>query len=333
MARRVVLQELKIPEEGSPNIDIVLVHGLNGGPIDTWTHAEPRIFWPKEWLPVQFPQARVFSFGYNADMYGNTSIAGIRDNARSLLSRLELQRDGLASPTPIVFIAHCLGGLIVKQALCIAEFDSTYKDAAIHINTTLVAFFGTPNQGTNRDNWRHIAELYGHIKGERAGLVDVLLRNSDELSAMNETFRQLTDHYDVSTFYERQNFQGTDAPIVSPTDAQVGLSYEKLVPVEADHLTMCQFFDTNDFDILCSHIAAAAGIKHTKAKIDVPAAPDRPKNHGVLHLQATQLDAAEEVSALPDTESVQGGGARADGKERATKARVSFWRRVFGGRG
>lgn len=50
-------------------------------------------------------------------MYRNNSVASIRDNARSLLSYLELERRPARrrDSIPIVFVAHCLGGLIVKQ--------------------------------------------------------------------------------------------------------------------------------------------------------------------------------------------------------------------------
>lgn len=120
-------------------LSIVLVHGVNGDLVKTWKDPQSGTFWPQELLPQKFPQARVLSFGYNADMYRNNSAAGIRDNARTLLSYLCLEREELDSPTPIVFIAHCLGGLIVKQALYFAEFDSdpTLEDADIHINTYL----------------------------------------------------------------------------------------------------------------------------------------------------------------------------------------------------
>jgi len=46
-------------------------------------------------------------------MFRNNSMSTIRDNAKSLLACLDLERRQVNRP--IVFAAHCLGGLIVKQ--------------------------------------------------------------------------------------------------------------------------------------------------------------------------------------------------------------------------
>jgi len=95
----------------------VLVHGLNGGYTKTWTctTGDSDVTWPKDLLPGVQPQTRVLSFGYSGDVYKNPSHSGIRDIARSLLSSLKLRRHS-DRDRPIVFLGHCLGGLIVKQA-------------------------------------------------------------------------------------------------------------------------------------------------------------------------------------------------------------------------
>jgi triacylglycerol esterase/lipase EstA (alpha/beta hydrolase family) len=97
-------------------ISLVLIHGLDGNRIRTWTHQQSKVFWPKDLLPKKQPQTRVMTFGYSADIYQNNSIAGIRDIARALLARLIDEREDLDEARPIVFLAHSLGGLIVKQA-------------------------------------------------------------------------------------------------------------------------------------------------------------------------------------------------------------------------
>jgi len=55
------------------------------------------------------------TFGYNANIYGNTSIAGIRDNAMRLLAALRDKREDGYESRPIVFVGHSLGGIIIKQ--------------------------------------------------------------------------------------------------------------------------------------------------------------------------------------------------------------------------
>ena len=101
---------------------VVLVHGLDGDPVETWEHitagtkSQRRTVWPEDLLPKILPRVRVLSFGYNGDMYRSNSVAGIRGNAGALLSHLKSHRYGVDQTRPIVFVAHCLGGLIVKQA-------------------------------------------------------------------------------------------------------------------------------------------------------------------------------------------------------------------------
>ena len=72
---------------------IVAVHGLNGDPINTWTSRKTNAFWLKDFLPRDVPNARVMTFGYNADAaFGNTT-AEIVDHAKSLLSSLVDRRE------------------------------------------------------------------------------------------------------------------------------------------------------------------------------------------------------------------------------------------------
>ena len=73
---------------------IVAVHGLYGNRTSTWTSSQTNAFWLKDFLPRDVPNARVMTFGYNADAaFGNTT-AGILDHAKSLLSSLIDKREG-----------------------------------------------------------------------------------------------------------------------------------------------------------------------------------------------------------------------------------------------
>lgn len=72
---------------------IIAVHGLNGHRHSSWT-AENKVFWLKDLLPFNAPQARVYTFGYDARTHSRDPIS--RDtfygHAETLLHDLSLQR-------------------------------------------------------------------------------------------------------------------------------------------------------------------------------------------------------------------------------------------------
>ena len=94
-------------------ISIVFVHGLQGHATRTW--ATSNLCWPKDLLPQNVPCARVLTFGYNA-LVTNEPPPQIRDLAKCLLDSLSIDRRlNKAGSRPLIFVAHSLGGLIVKR--------------------------------------------------------------------------------------------------------------------------------------------------------------------------------------------------------------------------
>ena len=52
----------------NPEVDIIFVHGLDGGSFSSWAKNEdPNSYWPKQWLPkeVELSKARIHTYGYN----------------------------------------------------------------------------------------------------------------------------------------------------------------------------------------------------------------------------------------------------------------------------
>jgi len=49
------------------SVDIVFVHGLTGNAYNTWLHKDTRVHWPSQLLRQDIPDARILSFGYDAD--------------------------------------------------------------------------------------------------------------------------------------------------------------------------------------------------------------------------------------------------------------------------
>lgn len=166
----------------SRSSSIIFVHGFQGHPRDTWTHAKKRslfkgisdsfkkhqkskgtlipettihsarakvlfrrrpleedgeteLFWPQALLPKHFPRCRILSFGYNSHV--TKSKLGILEHGSDLLNRLEAERkdqgrvngSNRVSSRKIIFVAHSLGGLVVKE-VCIE-----YRNLTILLKT------------------------------------------------------------------------------------------------------------------------------------------------------------------------------------------------------
>ena len=98
---------------------IVAVHGLSGHWKQTWLSETGR-FWLKDYLPGQLQEAginaRIMSYGYNSSTAFSRSVTNIANEAGILLGALDAKRvSDLEKRRPILFIAHSLGGIIVKK--------------------------------------------------------------------------------------------------------------------------------------------------------------------------------------------------------------------------
>ncbi|EOY14539.1 Alpha/beta-Hydrolases superfamily protein isoform 4 [Theobroma cacao] len=128
-------------ESEIPQMDIVFVHGLRGGPYKTWRIAEDTsstksglvekideeagklgTFWPGEWLSADFPQARLFSLKYktNLTLWSGASLP-LQEVGSMLLEKLVAAGIG---NRPVVFVTHSMGGLVVKQILYKAKAEN-----------------------------------------------------------------------------------------------------------------------------------------------------------------------------------------------------------------
>lgn len=133
---------------------IVFVHGLNPkGDSEharkTWTH-ENGTFWPEELLPELLPTARVLLFAYNSSILSNASNVPVAGHAQSLLNDVKNRRlEAKEIHRPLIFVAHSLGGLLVKQALIEARLNER-KYSCLKASTYGLVFFATPHAGGNR---------------------------------------------------------------------------------------------------------------------------------------------------------------------------------------
>ena len=126
--------------------DVIFVHGLGGGAHGTWQNGKAGFFWPQE-LGNELPHCGVWSLGYEAGMvpwFGADGLP-IEDRAVNLGHKLTTRNLG---DRPIVFIAHSMGGLMVKE---IVVQSLTAGDPALSTLVSRIAgivFCGTPHRGS-----------------------------------------------------------------------------------------------------------------------------------------------------------------------------------------
>lgn len=123
------------PKGATEWLSIVAVHGLGGHWKKTWTGASDKL-WLRDFLPGQLSdsgiKSRIMSYGYDSDTAFSKSVTDIDDAAGMLLYRLDGDRQSMDEKSrPVVFVAHSLGGIVVKK-VCLILFSLPVLGKMIH---------------------------------------------------------------------------------------------------------------------------------------------------------------------------------------------------------
>lgn len=82
--------------------------------------ADKHVLWPQELLPRETPNSRIFTWGYAVKYHQITHAlsASIYDHSQNLLSNLtDVRTLPEEQARPLIFIAHSLGGIFVKDVI------------------------------------------------------------------------------------------------------------------------------------------------------------------------------------------------------------------------
>jgi hypothetical protein len=82
-------------QPSNPLVDIIFVHGLTGDSYNTWLQPTSGIYWPVQLLSKDISDARIMTFGYDADVtkfLGPVGQNNLRDHASNLLAELAARR-------------------------------------------------------------------------------------------------------------------------------------------------------------------------------------------------------------------------------------------------
>ncbi|KAF2200063.1 hypothetical protein GQ43DRAFT_441917 [Delitschia confertaspora ATCC 74209] len=224
-------------------VDIVFVHGLTGNREKTWTHRNGT-FWPCALLSEDFPNARIMTFGYDADVVHFWTIASsnrLDDHGKSLAYALLDQRDQVGQ-RPIIFIAHSLGGLVCEEALNLSDKRQALR--SILSNTLGIVFMGTPHRGSYLASWGStVAKYLSVFRGTNQEILKTLQPGSSDLQRTAEDFQHMLRRdeikMEVFCFYEAVMMNSQVGKIVG-SESAIMAGYENC-SINADHRNMTKF--------------------------------------------------------------------------------------------
>ncbi|ATZ45321.1 hypothetical protein BCIN_01g01220 [Botrytis cinerea B05.10] len=245
-----------LPKNGeSPyRIDIVALHGIKGDAFRTWTEKNEdgvKNMWLRDQLPNELPGARVFSFGYDANVLFSRGTGTIEDFATNLLEDLVRERkDDSNQKRRIIFICHSMGGIVLKKALVKAVDNNLYKNT--FDSTSAILFLATPHMGSDETkiplsvaNFANgflsvPMRLSGRVRDD---LIMPLARGSHILRDVQQTFkdRKLYEGILIASFQEQVICAGLKGLIVDKESALLHIPAERAVPIDRHHRNICRF--------------------------------------------------------------------------------------------
>ncbi|KAF8511483.1 P-loop containing nucleoside triphosphate hydrolase protein [Hysterangium stoloniferum] len=232
-------------------IDVVAIHGFDGHREKSWTGDNGKL-WLRDFLPQAIPTARILSYGYDAYTESSSSQQTLHGHAQDFLARLSMFReaDG-TTKRPIIFIAHSLGGIILKSALiqaAAAHKGHLLLHKGIHLSTYGILFLGTPHRGTDI-----VLKFISLCSRPNNILLKHLTSHSELLQHQNSDFNLITADFQMKFFYENLPTLLPDAIseiIVPKTSAIVpGIVNVESIGMHKAHIGMAKFqsIDDNDF--------------------------------------------------------------------------------------
>ncbi|RPB25563.1 hypothetical protein L211DRAFT_847916 [Terfezia boudieri ATCC MYA-4762] len=256
---------LKLLHAGeNPVFDIVAVHGLNGDAYRTWTwkatkKGEKDVLWLRDLLPNEIQDARIFTYGYDsmpAQVAGRASTKFIHQHAESFLQDLHAHRKGDEVYRPIIFIAHSLGGILVKQALINSSDCHVGHNEHLRsiLNSTYgIMFMGTPHNGSGLANWGKFAEsVISHVFPKffvdtNPHLINTLGKNSEVLQNITQQFMSIQHQNPFQIFYFWEELKtklpnGRMELVVEYSSAVLqGTANVQSYGIHGDHTSICRF--------------------------------------------------------------------------------------------
>jgi len=176
-------------DKENKDFDIIFVHGLLGGAFRTWRQCDSEKTeeaytrcWPQQWLADDIKNIRILAVNYqtflsNWNIECQDNVFTLRDRSSQLLNDLLSCRVG---QKPIIWVAHSMGGLLVKQILSDINQSSDSKMKNILEQTKGIVFYSVPHKGSEMAVWspgiQRIISPSSEVLELRKGFIEINIK-------------------------------------------------------------------------------------------------------------------------------------------------------------
>jgi len=235
------------------------------------------LFWPRDLLPHDYKNVRILTYGYDSHVShyfkGPTNKLNLSQLGQALLNRVVGERlRSKVSGRPIIFVAHSLGGLLVKETLVESKKQGAASNKIdVYKSTRGVVFFGTPHKGSNDAKW---GQLLRSIASAAFDTNDKIIRalepDSELLDKLARDFQDILDEekLKICSLLESAGktglpvFNGKVKPLSPDTNCKCHTHMFQVVPdfsasfgsrkfehldfIDNNHMGMCRFLGEDD---------------------------------------------------------------------------------------
>ncbi|XP_053736994.1 protein SERAC1 isoform X2 [Synchiropus splendidus] len=237
--------------------DVLFIHGILGAAFKTWRQRDRDAqedgssndyseCWPKSWLAADCPSLRVLSVEYDSHLSDWVAKCPVENQRKSLAFRSQellkkLKMAGIGE-RPIIWVAHSMGGLLVKKMLQDASADPEMQ--ALLKNTKGILFYSVPHHGT------FMAEYSVNVRYLLFPSIEVreLCKDSPALRDLNESFLNIAKEKQIPVLSFSETLPTNIGPmlnvLVVPKQSAAGsvsdIGIGELIEVDVDHLSICK---------------------------------------------------------------------------------------------
>ncbi|XP_041660675.1 protein SERAC1 isoform X1 [Cheilinus undulatus] len=236
--------------------DVLFIHGILGAAFKTWRQKDRDALeeekepeneddyaecWPKSWLAADCPNLRVLSVEYDSHLSDWMAKCPAENQRKSLAYRSQelLKKLKLAGvgERPVVWVAHSMGGLLVKKMLLDAVEDPDMHE--LLKNTKGILFYSVPHHGT------FMAEYSVNVRYLLFPSIEVreLCKDSPALRNLNENFLNMAKKREIQVLSFAETLPTNIGPMIKilvvPTQS-ASLGIGELIEVDVDHLNICK---------------------------------------------------------------------------------------------